>query len=79
MGAQINLRLPDKLFASTRRYSDEHGYGSIQDFIKEVLREKLFEEPDLTSEELKLVRKLVEVTEKEDLYGTEKELFDKLK
>jgi metal-responsive CopG/Arc/MetJ family transcriptional regulator len=78
MNKQINIRMPQKLLSSVRNYSDKHGYGSIQEFIKEMLREKLFE-PQLTKEELKLVKRLVKVTENKDLYGTEKELFDKLR
>ena len=79
MNTQINLRLPEKLITSVKSYSDEHGYGSVQDFIKETIREKLFDEPEITREELELVKKLAEVREKKNLYGTEKELFSKLK
>jgi len=79
MNTQINLRMPQKLLSSVRSYSDEHGFGSVQDFIKETIREKLFDEPEITKEELELVKKLVEVTEKKKLYGTEKELFAKLR
>ncbi len=79
MNTQINLRVPQKLLSSVRSYSDEHGFSSIQDFITETIREKLFDEPEITKEELKLVKKLVEVSEKKKLYGTEKELFEKLK
>ena len=79
MNTQINLRMPEKLLNSAKSYSDEHGYGSLQDFIKETIREKLFDEPEITKEELALVKKLAEVSEKKNLYGTEKELFDKLR
>ena len=79
MNTQINLRIPQKLLSSVRTYSNEHGYGSVQDFIKETIREKLFDEPEISKEELALVKKLVEVSEKKKLYGTEKELFEKLR
>ena len=79
MNTQINLRMPQKLLSSVKSYSDEHGYGSVQDFIKETVREKLFDEPEISKEELALVKKLAEVAEKKKLYGTEKELFAKLK
>ena len=79
MNTQINLRMPQKLLSSVRSYSDEHGFGSVQDFITETVREKLFDEPEITKEELELVKKLVEVSEKKKLYGTEKELFAKLR
>ncbi len=79
MNTQINLRMPQKLLSSVKSYSNEHGFGSVQEFIKETIREKLFDEPDITKEELELVKKLVTVSEKKKLYGTEKELFEKLK
>ena len=70
--------MPENLLNSANSYAKEHGFGTVQDFIKETVREKLFDEPDITREELLLVRKLVEATEKEGLYGTEEELFKKL-
>jgi hypothetical protein len=79
MNTQINLRMPEKLLHSAQSYSDEHGFGTIQDFIKETIREKLFDESEITKAELELVKKLVEVSEKKKLYGTEKELFTKLR
>ncbi|MCK5629078.1 MAG: hypothetical protein KAI26_00555 [Nanoarchaeota archaeon] len=43
-------------------------------------REKLVQsETELSKEELIFIRKLVEVSEKKNLYGTEKELFKKLR
>lgn len=79
MNIQINLRMPQRLLSSVRSYSYEHGFGSVQDFITETIREKLFDEPEISKEELELVKKLVEASEKKKLYGTEKELFDKLR
>ena len=46
--------------------------------MKETIREKLFGEPEISKEELALVKKLVNVSEKKNLYGTEEELFTKL-
>lgn len=73
MNEQINLRLPKKVLVTARAYSEKHGYASLQEFIKETVREKLFEEA-----EMRLVRKLALLSEKKGLYGTEKELFRKL-
>ena len=70
---QINLRLPENLLNSALRYSRKHGFASIQDFIKETIREKL--NPEISKGEILLVKKLIEVSEKNNLYGTEKELF----
>ncbi len=79
MNTQINLRLPEKLLNSAKSYSKKHGYNNIQEFIKETLREKVFETEELTKEEFDLVKKLIEVSEKKNLYGTEEELFKKLR
>ena len=43
MNKQINIRLPEKLLETAQSYADEHGFATIQDFIKEAVREKLFE------------------------------------
>ena len=79
MNAQINVRLPEKVLASAKSYAEENGFNSIQEFIKEAIREKLFEKPEISKEELDLVRKLVKVSEKKNLYSTEEQLFKKLK
>jgi len=78
MNTQINVRLPSKLLSSARSYAEEHGFGTVQDFLKETIREKLFDEPEISREELILVKKLVEASEKNELYGTEEQLFKKL-
>ena len=77
MNAQVNLRLPEKLLISAEKRAKKNGFGSVQEYIKEVLRNDLFE--TLSSKEIKLVKSLIALSEKKRLYGTEKELFDKLK
>ena len=79
MNSQINLRLPEMLLKSAKSYAEKHGYGNVQDFIKETLRERLFENEDISKKELKLVKKLAEVSIKKGLTGTEEELFKKLR
>ncbi len=71
--------MPQKLLDSVNTYCDEQGYASVQDFIKETIREKLFDKPQISQEELALVKMLVEVSERKQLYGTESELFEKLR
>ena len=66
----INILFKNKLYCE---------YYLYRYFITETIREKLFDEPEISKEELELVKKLVEVSEKKKLYGTEKELFDKLR
>ena len=79
MNTQINLRMPDELLEQSIEYAKKNGFGNVQELIKESLREKVFEQPMITKEELILVKKLAEVTKKNNLFGTEEELFRKLK
>ncbi len=79
MNTQINVRLPEKMLVSAQAYVEKHGFNTVQDLIKELMREKLFEEPMISKEELTLVKKLIEASEKKNLYGTEAELFKKLR
>jgi hypothetical protein len=57
----------------------KNGFNTVQELMKESLREKLFGEPMITKEELMLVKKLARATEEKGLWGTEEELFQKLK
>ena len=43
MSTQISLKLSDRVFSSAKIYSEIHGFDSLQDFIRELIREKLFE------------------------------------
>ena len=78
MNEQINVRLPMTLLKSARSYSNKHGYSTVQEFIKETLRERLFG-PELSAREMLLVKQLARLSEANKLYGTETELFKKLK
>ncbi|MFH0752147.1 MAG: hypothetical protein V1914_00960 [archaeon] len=73
MNTQINLRLPEKMLVSAKKHANKHGFGTVQEFIKETLREKLFGS-DLTQEEFKLVQKLIKISDEKNLYGTEEDL-----
>ena len=42
MGIQISLKLPEKMFASAKDYAEYHGFGTVQEFIRELIRERLF-------------------------------------
>ncbi|MCK4669771.1 MAG: hypothetical protein KAT43_01100 [Nanoarchaeota archaeon] len=79
MNTQINVRFQEKILSTAKTYAEEHGFSTVQEFIKEIVREKLFDEPEISKEELALVRKLAEISEKKNLYGTEEELFKKLR
>ncbi|MBU1975359.1 MAG: hypothetical protein KKG59_03055 [Nanoarchaeota archaeon] len=59
-------------------HAEKNGYGNIQEFIKETLREKLFEEK-LTKKEADLIKKIIDISDKQNLYVSEAELFKKLR
>ena len=60
-----------------RTKADEKGFSNVQDFIKETLRENLYD--DISKKELVLVKNLLAASEEQNLWGTEKELFAKLR
>ena len=73
MNKQVNLRLPEKLLISAKRYSKKNGFTSVQEFIKETIREKLFK-PEFTKKEIDLIAKFADVCEEKNLFGTEEDL-----
>lgn len=79
MGEQINVRMSEQMLSSAKNYAKANGFDNVQELIKETLREKLFESSQISSKELTLVKKLIHASEKSNLYGTEKELFQKLR
>jgi len=78
MTTQINLRLPDNLLDSAKNYAKEFGFSNVQDFIKETLREKLFEEEEFSKSDLDKFKTLKDLSDKNNLYGSERDLFSKL-
>ncbi|MDP4012035.1 MAG: ribbon-helix-helix domain-containing protein [Candidatus Nanoarchaeia archaeon] len=48
MGTQISLKLSNKMLESAKKYADAYGYENLQDFIRELLREKLFEDESVS-------------------------------
>jgi hypothetical protein len=43
MGTQISVKLPDHMFSSARVYAKAHGFNNLQDFVRELIRERIFE------------------------------------
>lgn len=78
MGTQINLRLSKEFIQRADRHAKIHGFATLQEFIKDVLREKIYSEELVSQEELGLVKNLINLSEEKNLYGTEKELSEKL-
>ena len=79
MNQQINLRLPTRLLNGVKSQVKEKGYGSIQEFIKEAIRDKVYGIDKLTEEEASLVSRLIKVTEEKNLWADEEELYKALK
>ena len=48
MGTQVNLKLSDAVYSQAKKYSKSLGYGNVQEFIRETIREKLFEKESET-------------------------------
>ena len=79
MNSQVNIRLNPKLLSSAKTYAKNKGYSSVQELIKDTLREKIFEEKSLSDEEAVLLSKLIDATKNKKLFKTEEELFKKLR
>jgi len=78
MNQQINIRLSGDMLKKAQVRVKKQGYENLQEFIRELLREKLFETTEVSRKEMDFLRKLHRVSEEKGLYGTEKELFSKL-
>ena len=48
MSTQISLKLSDKMLAAARKYARSYGYENLQDFIREMLRERLFDRENIS-------------------------------
>ena len=42
MTTQINLRVTEEFLSDAQRYADENGYLSVQEFLRDAAREKLY-------------------------------------
>jgi len=43
MAVQISLKLSEKMLSSAKKYAERRGFDTLQDLIRELLRERLFE------------------------------------
>jgi Arc/MetJ-type ribon-helix-helix transcriptional regulator len=78
MSEQINVRMPKMLMESASNYAKEFGYSNVQDLMKEALRQKLFDEGEITRKELELIREVKDLSLSKNSYLSEEELFKKL-
>jgi hypothetical protein len=74
MNEQVNVRLPKAMLLKAKSYAKKHGFGSVQELVKESLREKIRGYEELTAEEAFLIKKVLEVSNKHNLFGTEEDL-----
>ena len=49
MSTQISLNLSDKMFEAAKKHVEIKGFENLQDFIRETLRQKLFEDEIVSS------------------------------
>jgi hypothetical protein len=42
MTTQINLRVTEEFLSDAQRYADDHGYLSVQEFLRDAARDKLY-------------------------------------
>ena len=78
MNRQINIRLSDVMLRKAQVKARRQGYENLQEFIRELLREKVFETVEVSKKEMNFLKKLYKISEEKNLYGTERELFAKL-
>lgn len=43
MATQLSLQLSNRIFSSVKVYANKHGFDTVQDFIRELIRERIFE------------------------------------
>ncbi len=79
MNTQINIRFSDDLLSKAQKQAKSSGFGTVQEFIRETVREKLFEEKSVSKKELQLINQLIKTIDKRNDYGTEEELFKTLR
>ncbi len=70
MTTQINLRINDKLLEEAKEYSKSFGYENVQDFIREIIRNKVFESNDLNNREIAYAQAIEKISDAKNLYGS---------
>ena len=56
--------MSQELLSKAQEQATSFGYGSVQEFIRETIREKVFPDADLSKKELILIKKLHFLLEK---------------
>lgn len=55
MTTQINLKFQDDFFELAKDYADARGYMSVQELVRDALREKIFENLEVREEYKKVL------------------------
>ena len=55
MTTQVNLKFQDSFFDLTKDYADSRGYLSVQEFIREAVRDKIFDDLEIREEYKKVL------------------------
>lgn len=79
MNKQINVRLPKNLLISANKFVKDNGFSSLQELIKESVREKVFRKSLISKEEENIIKKIIELSENKKLYSTEGKLLKELR
>lgn len=56
MVSQVNLKFQDDFYTMTKDYASSRGYMSIQEFIREAVRDKIFDELEVSEEYKKVLQ-----------------------
>jgi hypothetical protein len=56
MVTQINLKFQDDFFKLAKNYANKKGYMSIQELVREALREKIFNDLEIRDEYKKVLQ-----------------------
>jgi len=56
MTSQINLRFPDELLTNAKNFAQSNGYINIQEFIRETVREKIYDNAEIREEYKKILQ-----------------------
>ncbi len=73
MNQQINLRLPPKLIKDAQGKAKAMGFGTIQAYIEQTIREDIYDDYVLTKKESELIERVVKASHDPRFRVTEEE------
>lgn len=70
MNSQVNVRMSNELLSKSQKMSEKLGFSSLQEFIRETVREKVFEDAEvLTRREYKQLDRMLKIADKSGFVG----------